>query len=235
MNRSRLFVPASLTVAALAVVAGSIAVADPAKEAAPAKEASKGKDAAPAGQPDMQLPPGWTEEDMKACVMAATPGKMHEKMAKDAGIWAGKTSMWMAPGAEPMKSECTSTMTPIMDGRYLKVEIAGEMPGMGPFVGFGINGYDNVAQKFVSTWIDNQGTGIMYGTGELSADGKVLTWKFTYNCPITKKPVIMREVETHTGPDSMTLEMFGPEPKSGKEYKMMSIEFSRKKTVAQAK
>ena len=26
--------------------------------------------------PEMKLPPGWTEEDMKACMAAATPGKM---------------------------------------------------------------------------------------------------------------------------------------------------------------
>ena len=27
----------------------------------------------------------------------------------------------------------------------------------------------------------------MNGTGELSDDGKTMTWKYTFNCPITKK------------------------------------------------
>ena len=126
-------------------------------------------------------------EDMQACMLAATPGKMHQHLAKEAGVWNGKTTMFM-PGAEPATSECVSTITPIMDGRYIKCEIKGDMPGMGPFEGFGIYGFDNVSQKFVSSWIDNQGTGMMNGTGELSDDGKVMSWKFTFNCPVTKKP-----------------------------------------------
>ena len=43
-----------------------------------------------------------------------------------------------------------------------------------------------------------------------------------------KKLVTMREVETITGPNSKTLEMFGPDPKTGKEYKMMVIEYTKK-------
>ena len=136
--------------------------------------------------------------------------------------------MWMAAGTEPTLSECTTNVTSIMDGRYIKTEVLGDMPGMGPFNGFGISGFDNVSQKYVSTWIDNCGTGIMTGTGELSADAKTMTWTFTYNCPIQKKPVTMRQVEHYTGHDTMTLEMFGPDPKTGKEYKSMEISYTRK-------
>ena len=166
-------------------------------------------------------------DDMKACMMAATPGKQHQHLAKEVGVWNGKTTMFM-PGAEPATSECVSTVTPMMDGRYIKCEIKGDMPGMGPFEGFGIYGFDNVSQKFVSTWIDNQGTGIMNGMGELSDDGKVMSWKCSFNCPITKKPAIMREIETVTGPNTKRFEMFGPDPKTGKESKMMNIEFTKK-------
>jgi len=51
---------------------------------------------------------------------------------------------------------------------------------------------------------------------------------YTFNCPITKKPTAMRDVETITGPHSKTLEMFGADPKTGKEYKMMRIELTKK-------
>jgi hypothetical protein len=162
-------------------------------------------------------------------MLAGTPGKMQEHLAKGAGVWQGKCQMWMAPSiVEPMKSESTSTVTPIMDGRFIKVEMAGEMPGMGPYSGFGLYGFDNVSQRFVSTWIDNHSTGIMNGVGELSPDGKTLTWQYTYQCPITKKPAVLREIETVTGADTKTLEMFGADPKSGKEFKMMRIELTRK-------
>lgn len=223
MNCKKLLVPVSISALGLAAVVGSMAFAQPAKE----KPHSPAAPAAPAGQPEMKLPPGWTMEDMQACMAAGTPGKMHEHLAKGVGTWHGKGQMWMGPGGEPMSCEYTSTISTMMDGRYVKCKIDGNMPGMGPFNGFGINGFDNVSEKFVSTWVDNFSTGIMAGTGELSPDGKTLTWSYTFNCPMTRKPAIMRQIERTTGDNTMTLEAFGPDPKSGKEYKMMSIDFTR--------
>jgi hypothetical protein len=178
--------------------------------------------------PDFKLPKGWTIEDMQACMAAGTPGKMQELLAKDAGEWTGKTTMWMGPDSEPMTSECTSTITPIMDGRYIKAEMKGDMPGMGPYHGGGVYGYDNVSKKFVASWIDNHSTGIMQGEGELSSDGKSITWEYKFNCPITKKQVSMKEVDTNTGDNAKKLEMWSDDPKTGKNYKMMSIELTRK-------
>lgn len=217
MKNQHVIVPLCISVVGLLAAVGSLAAGDPAKEMKPA------------GQPaDMQLPPGWTPEDMQACVIAGTPGSQHQMLASGAGTWQGKNQMWMAPGMPAMTSESVATVTPMMEGRFTKCEFTGDMPGMGPFSGMGIYGFDNVSQKFVSTWIDNQGTGMMQGTGEASADGKVITWKYNYNCPITKKATVMREIETITGPNSKTLEMWGIDPKSGKEYKMMFIEMNRK-------
>lgn len=211
-------------IAAAALVVGSLALAQnprDEKPRTPAAPTAPGQDQMP------ELPPGWTMEDMQACIEAGTPGEMHAHLAKEVGVWAGKTQMWMGPEGEPMDSTCTATITTVMDGRYTKCEINGDMPGMGPFHGIGIYGYDNVSQKFQSTWIDNHSTGIMFGTGDLSSDGKTLTWNYNFNCPVTKKPATMREVEKVTGPNTKTMEMFGTDPKSGKEYKMMSIAFTK--------
>jgi len=216
MSRKQVF--GVMGVSALALIAGSIAIAQPGKDAKDAKGAP----------PEMQLPPGWTSEDMQACMQAGIPGEQHAMMSKSVGTWNGKCEMWMAPGMPGSKSECKSVVTSLMDGRFVQIDNKGEMMGQ-PFHGMGVNGFDNVSGKYVSTWIDNMGTGIMNGTGELSKDGKVMTWNYTYNCPLTKKPSIMREVETHSGPDAFRLEMFTNDPKSGKEYKMMQIDFTRAK------
>jgi hypothetical protein len=219
--KKKLLVTASVAVACMVAIVATIAIAETAKSQA-------------GGQPELKLPPGWTEEDMKACTLASTPGEEHKQLAESAGQWHGKNTMWMAPGTEPMTSECTATVTPIMDGRFTKCEWSGEMPGMGPYNGFGIYGFDNVSQKYVSIWIDNHGTGIMQGEGERSANGKTTTLNYTHNCPITKKPTVMRSVETITGPRTKTLEMFATDPKSGKEYKMMRVELTKKENSAQA-
>lgn len=202
----------------VAVVAGSIAIAQNAKEPKP------GGHEAPA----MQLPPGWTPEDMQACMAAGAVNEHHAWLAKGAGTWIGKEEMWMGPGTPGMKSECVSTITTIMGGRYAQVDNKGEVPGFGEFHGMGTLGYDNVVGKYVATWIDNMGTGIMTGSGDVSKDGKTLTLNYTYNCPIAKKPMAMREVQTRTSDTTMTLEMFANDPKSGKEYKMLHIDFTKK-------
>jgi hypothetical protein len=213
MNAKMLFSAALIALAGLAAGIGT---------------AQEGKDAKPAAKQEPKLPPGWTLADMQACMLAATPGKMHEHLAKDIGVWQGKNTMWMAPGADPIQCESTTTITALMDGRFIKSEMAGEMPGMGPYRGQAFFGFDNVSQKFSSAWIDNMGTGMAIGEGELSPDGKTMNWSFTYNCPIAKKPVVMRQVETVTGPSAKTIEMFSTDPKSGKEFKMMRIELTRK-------
>ncbi len=202
-----------LALAGLGVVGAGIAIAEPSKDK----------------MPEMKLPAGWTTEDMQACMVAGMPGKMHEKLAKASGVWQGKCKMWMAPGMDPMMSTCTNTVTAIMDGRYIKSDYAGEMPGMGPFNGLGLTGYDNVSGKFVGTWLDNHSSGIMNGTGEMTGDGKTINWTYNFNCPINKKPTVMRQVESFPNDNTMTLDMFGLDPKSGKEFQMMHIEFTRSK------
>src|SRR6476660_5762142 len=108
MSYRKLIAP--ILIVAVALV--TVAIAEPSKDA---------KDAKPGAAPEMKLPPGWTDADMQACTVAATPGKMHERLTSAAGTWAGKNTMWMYPGADPMTSDCTMTVTPILDGRFVKV------------------------------------------------------------------------------------------------------------------
>ena len=68
----------------------------------------------------------------------------------------------------------------------------------------------------------------MQGEGELAEDGKTLNWEYVANCPREQKPVTLRQVETATSPTAKTLEMFVTDPKSGDEFKMMRIEFTKK-------
>ncbi len=86
-----------------------------------------------------------------------------------AGTWTYTVKMWMAPDAPPMESKGSAVRKPIMEGRYFVANFTGEMKMPGEdgkmknfeFKGMSIEGYDNVQQKFVSTWCDNMGTGIM--------------------------------------------------------------------------
>lgn len=212
--KSRNLIVSACCVAAAAVV-GSLAVAGTGKDH---------KD----GAPEMKLPAGWTMEDMQACMEAGMLNDNHKLLARAIGTWEGKCTHWMAPGADPAYSDVSCVSSSFMDGRFIKSEFSGEMPGMGHFNGFGLAGYDNVSKKFVSMWVDNMMTGIMNGTGDLSGDSKTFTWSYMVNCPITKKPTGMREIQKYTGDNTMTYEMFCTDPKTGKEYKCMNIDLKRK-------
>jgi hypothetical protein len=167
-------------------------------------------------------------DDMQACMAAGTPGPEHKLLARDVGVWAGKNKMWMGPDMPPADSASTTTVTSILDGRFVLVESDGEMPGMGPFKGYGIYGFDNVTKKYQGMWIDNWGTGMMTGEGEMSSDASTMTINYTYNCPVRKKPATLRQIERVTGENTKLMQMFATDPKSGKEYKMVEIEFTRK-------
>ena len=214
-----------LPILGLVALTATITYAQDAKKAPAANPPAKAAGAQ--GQGEMKLPPGMTPEDAAAMGAAATPGPMHKHLASMAGTWTGQNKCWMAPGVEPIVSQCTATYASVMDGRFVKCDVTGDMPGFGAFNGFGAYGYDNVGQKFQSTWFDNMGTGMMVGTGELSPDGKTMTWTYNFNCPIAKKQITVRQVEKETGEGTRTMEMFGPD-KTGKEFKTMEITFTRK-------
>jgi|GEM_PF-675047 len=221
------------TAFALAALAGSLALASAQSGGTPPTPPATKKTTPPAQKPTApsaaeQMPDaGMTPEQMEAMMAASIPGPMHKHLAKSVGTWNGQVTMFMPGSPEPMKSECVTVITPMMDGRFTKSETTGEMAGMGSFTGFGIYGFDNVSKKFQSAWADNMGTGMMTGTGELSADGKTINWSFDYNCPITQKPTVMREVERWIDDNTMSLAMWGPDPTTGKEMKMMEIAYSR--------
>jgi hypothetical protein len=114
-----------------------------------------------------------------------------------------------------------------MDGRYVQELDSGQMMGM-PFSGMGIYGYDNVIGKYVSTWIDNMGTGIMHGQGTIDPSGKAIHWTSIMSDPVTGKPTVEHMVTTWSDDNHYTLEMYGTPPGAKKEMKTMTIEYARK-------
>jgi hypothetical protein len=166
---------------------------------------------------------------MKAMMEYGTPGEMHKMLASWSGTWNGETTMWESEGATPTKSTGTAVNTMIYDGRYQSSTHKGNMMGM-PFEGQSLTAYDNASKKFVSTWIDTWSTGIMMMTGDWNAASKTLTMSGTM--PDICRPgkmCSMKEVFTVVDDNTQKMEMYGPDPKTGKEFKLMEINLTRKK------
>ncbi len=174
-------------------------------------------------QPEKTLTP---EEEQKAWMDYATPGKMHEWLAKGNGTWESEVMSWMHPDSPAVKSKAISVNKMILGGRYSEGTFTGDMMGM-PFEGRSIIGYDNAKKVFQSSWVDNMGTGFMNLEGVYDANAKTLTSKGKMIDPGTGKEIEMREVVTFIDDNTQKMEMFCT--KKGKEEKMMEIYSKRKK------
>ena len=166
---------------------------------------------------------------MKAMMDYGKLGPMQAMLASWNGTWTEETTMWDYEGAQPRKSSGTAVNSMIVAGHYQTSKHSGNMMGM-PFEGLSTIGYDNATKQFVSTWIDNWGTGIMTMTGPWDEATKTMTLSGTM--PDVCRPgktCSLRETFKVIDDNTQKMEMFGPDPKTGKEMKMMEINFTRKK------
>jgi hypothetical protein len=173
-------------------------------------------------KPEKQMDP---QAMMEMYKKLATPGEPHKLFASLAGSWTTKTKEWMEPGKPPTESTGSAEMKMLLDGRFLQQEFTGEMMGQ-PFSGIGIDAYDNLRKRYVTSWIDTMGTGIFMMEGTASADGKTITLKGQHDEPggghMTHRAV-WKIVDSNT----QTFDMYGTHH-GGKEMKMMEITYTKK-------
>src|SRR5438128_9707028 len=146
---------------------------------ATASGSSAAQPAAPTGQPNPQ-------EMMKQMMEMSKLNENHKLLSSLDGNWNFAIKMWMNPdpNAPPQESKGTATRKSIMGGRYCVMDVSGKMQMPGEdgklkdmqFKGMGIEGYDNVKQKFVASWIDNMGTGIQFSEGTYDPATKTFTY-----------------------------------------------------------
>lgn len=171
------------------------------------------------------------EEMMKKFHEYATPGEAHKVLKDIAGKWTYTTKFWESESATPHESKGSAKMTMILGGRFLQQEVKGKGMDKMDYEGMGLIGYDNVKKKYITTWIDNMGTGIMEGEGQFNASTKMLTEEGEFTCPMTKdQEADYRGEWVLTDKNNMTYSMYGKGMKDeGKEFKMMEITYKRKK------
>lgn len=168
------------------------------------------------------------EDIMKNYMEYAEIGEMHKLMAQWDGTWSADIKMWMAPGTEAMTNKGTAVNTMIMGGRQQLTKFSGDMMGM-PFEGMGLLGFDNHKKMFESIWIDNLSTGTTHLTGSWNAATKTLAMSGKTMDAGTKKVVSIRQVFKIVDNDTQIMEMYIPDPKTGKEFKSMEIKYTRNK------
>ena len=189
----------------------------------------------PVGAPAASAPSAADMQKMMTQMMElAKTNENHKLLASLDGNWDYTIKMWMDPNAQPQESKGTAVRKSILDGRYVAMDVTGKMQMPGPdgkpkdmtFKGHGMEGYDNVKKKFIGTWMDNMGTGIVTSEGDYDAATKT----FTYTGEMEMMPGMkqkFRETLKLTDKDHMIFDWY--EDRGGKEAKTMAINYTRKK------
>ena len=162
----------------------------------------------------------------KAMTDFATPGDMHKWLAKFSGTWEASVIGFMDP-AKPDTSKAINTVSMTLNGLFQLGRFNGKMMGR-QFEGHSTMAYDNAKKLFISTWIDNLGSGIIYMTGTFDEKTKTLNLKGLQTDPMTGKDIDIREEMIMIDDDSYTLTMYGTGP-DGKEARFMEGNFKRRK------
>jgi hypothetical protein len=234
MNTSRilaLFIVALLTASA-AFAQSPASSPNAASIPSDSPKAAVTQSAVPTGQPsaaDM-------EKMMQQMMELSKLNENHKLLGDLAGTWSYTVKMWMNPdaSAKPEEYRGTAVRKPMMDGRFFVLDVTGKMDMPGPdgkkkemtFKGMGIEGYDNVKKKFIGTWVDNMGTGIMMAEGTYDPATKT----FIYTGEVEAIPGMkqkIREVVKIADKDHHNLEWY--EDRGGHEAKTMEIAYTRKK------
>ena len=216
-----------ITILFTALIATHSFAQSPATSPATATGSTAAQPASATGQPN-------PEEMMKQMMEMSKLNENHKLLADMNGSWDYTIKFWMNPdpNAPPQESKGTATRKSVMGGRYVVMDVSGkmQMPGENgkmkdmQFKGMGVEGYDNVKQKFVASWIDNMGTGIQFSDGTYDPATKTLTYTSEIEMmPGMKTPV--RETLKITDKDHMMLEWY--ETRGGQEKKTMEIAYTR--------
>ncbi len=171
---------------------------------------------------------------MKQMMELAKLNDNHKLLTGLDGNWNYTIKFWMSPdpNAKPDESKGTAVRKSMMDGRYSMLDVTGKMEMPGPdgkkkemtFKGHGIDGYDNVKKKFVGSWVDNMGTGIMFSEGTYDPTTKTFTYTSEFEAIPGMKQQIC-EVIKITDKDHHTFEWY--ENRGGQEVKTMEINYTR--------
>lgn len=182
--------------------------------------------AAYAADPPKQPAPSAAEKAMmEKMAQAGTPGEAHKKLEPLVGKFTVKSKSWMDPGKPPEESNGASERKWIMGGRYIEEHYQGTYGGK-PFMGMGLQGYDNVLKTYFGTWIDSGSTSITLARGVMN--GNAIKYQGTMSDPMSGQELPYTMITTITSNDSHKLEMWGPGP-GGKDMKWMELVYTRAK------
>jgi hypothetical protein len=154
------------------------------------------------------------------------PSSFHQHLRPLAGEFDGVTLYLPGPVGESRESKARFQRRWILNGLFLAEEYEGQLFKR-PFSSFGLIGYDIGRKTYVAAWCDTMDSSLDMFTGEASDDGKVITFKCTYDDPVSRELRIMKYIFRIESDDRHMIELFNVLP-DGTEIKVLETTCTRK-------
>jgi hypothetical protein len=151
----------------------------------------------------------------------AQPGPEHSHLKAQEGTWD-----CVVTGPDGKKTKAVSVNKMELGGLWLVSDFKGEMDGK-PFQGKGLDTYDAAKKKYIGIWVDSMMTQPMIFEGTRDPATKTQTSLGECTGP-DGKPMKMKGVTKEIDRDHTVFEMYNIGA-DGKEMKMMTIEYTRRK------
>jgi hypothetical protein len=165
---------------------------------------------------------GGMEAMMAAWQKAMTPAEGHKRLEPTVGKFKAKTTFVMQPGDPPQTSDGTSENRWILEGRFVEQLYRGMSMGM-PFEGRCYMGFDNVQQKYVGSWMDTFGTGIMHFASTKASAKEIVAVAQAWDP--TGKKIVFDTITKIKDKNRHTYEMWTK--MKGKRFRTMLVEYTR--------
>jgi hypothetical protein len=146
----------------------------------------------------------------------------HARLARLAGLWNVKQSLWLKPGEASQVDTGTAEFTTVLGGRALQQDL--RISSHTPFQGIGFTGYDTVTRTYFTSWMDVNFTDmlVLRGTRDEGTD----TWRFSGSMSgADGTPVPTRQELSIVDANHFNVRYF--ETKQGTEALVVELEYSR--------
>ena len=134
----------------------------------------------------------------------------------------------MDPSQPPSTSSATDVVSMTMNGLYQVTDFSSTMMGA-PMQGHGLMGYDKMKNKFVLSWVDNMGSGIVRMEGDYDKSTKTLSMAGKQSDPSRNMETDIRQELKFHDDGTYTMSMYGTGHDGKSEEKFMEGTFHRKK------
>lgn len=181
-------------------------------------------DAQPEKAPAANAPEVAKVADVAALRDAMEPGEAQAQLDGLVGTFDVAVRAWVDPSEPPIESTAVAVSTWVLGGRFIQTMLSGFVLGE-PWSAIGYAGFDNVAKKYVATYMDSGGTGMDWFTGTMSPDGNGVTLTATIHDAITLEPVEAEMRVQFIDGDHVT-ELWQPDG-SGEMTKVLELQYTR--------